>query len=563
MNGSSPARNERVLAALPLLALLASACANPVPPTGGPTDQEPPRIVNVVPEDQSVHVDADRLTITFSEYVEQASFARAFSITPRFSRQVDLSWRGRTVTVRFPEPLRGSTTYIIDIDTNLRDVRGVALRSPITLAFSSGGQIDQGSLSGRVVGAARGSPIGGIDVYAYRGVDPDTLASLPPLPDYRTQTDADGRFTFRHLPHGASFYVVALADENRNRAAEPMEPFAAPRLPSATADSARDTSLDDVWVLDRRDTEPPVVQRLRQLSSRRIGVRFSEPVILEVAESEWQIQRGGTDSVGAAWLYLSRDDAREVIAVSDSLSPGEYDLIVRGVRDSTGNVVSPGSHTFSVVPIADTIRARFVGFSQDTAETGISLLRPDEFPTIDFSSGMRRGDVEAVTTVMDSAGISQPYTLSTETGTTWYVQAPPLHATQPVTIRVDDPAPDRDSVHVRRFARMDEDELGEISGHVSAEGDARIVVEFTPESGNVIRVEPDVGGRFLVKRLPAGQYFVRAFEDRDSSYTWSGGRITPYQLPERITWQPDSVRVRARWETAMEDTLWLMPLTVP
>src|SRR5690606_24045438 len=164
MNGPGACRGivsrvDAVLTSMAIAVLLIAGCANPVPPTGGPADSTPPEIRTSMPADQATRVSANDLRIEFSEYVDQASFARAFSITPAFAEPVDISWRGRTVTIRFPEPLRPNTTYIVQIDTNLRDAHGVSVRNPISIAFSTGEQIDQGTLSGRVVSEVDGAPV--------------------------------------------------------------------------------------------------------------------------------------------------------------------------------------------------------------------------------------------------------------------------------------------------------------------------------------------------------------------------------------------------------------------
>src|SRR5690606_7052822 len=126
MNGPGACRGivsrvDAVLTSMAIAVLLIAGCANPVPPTDGPADSTPPGSRKPMPADQATRVSAKDRRIEFSEYVDQASVARAFSITPAFAEPVDISWRGRTVTIRFPEPLRPNTTYIVQIDTNLRD----------------------------------------------------------------------------------------------------------------------------------------------------------------------------------------------------------------------------------------------------------------------------------------------------------------------------------------------------------------------------------------------------------------------------------------------------------
>lgn len=496
------------------------------------------------------------LRIEFSEYVDQASFARAFSITPEFSEPVDISWRGRTATIEFPEDLRPNTTYIVQIGTDLRDARGVALRSPISLAFSSGTQIDQGTLSGRVVHPDDGSPVAGIDVYAYRDIAADTLDALPAAPDYRTQSGADGAFTFRYLPEGTSFYVIALTDVNRSRTLDPGERFAVPPIAAMVADTSAAT-VDVPWISTISDTIPPEPQRVRPISSRRAGIRFSEPVHLASLDP-WPVA-SATDTV-MGMSYVNPADPREIIVMFDSLAAGSYEIRPLGAVDSSGNPVLPVVQTLELVPMADTVTVRLLGFEADTTENG--YLRMGLAPVLRFSSGLEEDAVRDWLEVTDTTGAAMEYDLRTSTRTRWEVWPGAAGSMIPVVVRVERPL-DPDTTYSMRFLPLPIDETGEISGVIESEV-GPVVVEISGSGSQpMLRVNPDSLGRFMVRRLPAGAYHLRAYADLDGSQSWSGGAIAPYEPPEPLTWHPDSVRVRARWETALEDTLTLsLPTTL-
>ena len=532
-------------------ALCLAACANPMPPTGGPADDVPPDIRLIEPADQATSVTADELVIEFTEYIDQGSFSRALSITPGFETPPDISWRGRTATVRFPARLRDNTTYIVQLDTDLRDAHGVALRQPITLAFATGARINQGTITGRVLEPTRGEPQGSIDVFAYASVDPDTLDALPEAPDYRTQTGQNGEFAFRYLPEGVGYYVVAVADANRNRRLESVEAYAPPPAPRITADTSRSNGVPVPWIALTLDTIPPELQRASILSSRRIVIRSAEPVRF-VEWGPWTVT--GTESgVQRLALPYSTDTlSREVFAVTDSMSPGSYEILVHGLADSSGNRAPPAALSFDVQPLADTVRVRFAGFAADSAQAN---LLPDRWPEVVFTTGLSSEAVQDLVGAADTAGTDLPFTLRSRNGTRWDVQVPALEEGRTVAVSVQDPHPDRDTMYVHHFRRLPADEMGEISGVVAPMG-ANIVVEVrTNRHERFWRTHTDAEGRFVARQLPEGQYAIRVFADIDSSGAWTGGQLAPYHPPEPMTWLRDSVRVRARWETALEDTL--------
>ena len=121
-----------------VLLLLLSGCAVPIPPRGGPVDEDPPTLVRSEPDDGEVNVSADRITFRFDEDLDERSVVQAVSITPEFEVAPTINAVGDRIEIVFPEALRPNTTYIISLDNRLRDAHGVALKQPVTVAFGTG-----------------------------------------------------------------------------------------------------------------------------------------------------------------------------------------------------------------------------------------------------------------------------------------------------------------------------------------------------------------------------------------------------------------------------------------
>lgn len=548
-----------------LLLLILSACATPVMPSGGPPDQTPPVIVEMTPAADAVNVTADAIRITFSEYVDAASFARAVSITPALDGRTEYSWRGRTVTIELPAPLRANTTYVVTLDTNLRDVNGVTLAAPITAAFSTGPTINRGRLAGRVVEPERGRGVAGIDVYAYAAPDSVPPSPLPDSPDYRTQTDEAGRFTFSYLSE-QPYFVVAIQDRNRNRTPDPLEPFAVPPYPALLADSTQQDTTGR-WLVTVLDSVPPEAQRGRALSDRRLVVRFSEPVLLaEGAREAWSLHAADTGRPAAIEaLYRFPDDPFQVYALTEPLASQPYLLEAAAVVDTSGNLVR--TDTLHVTPPAgsDTLGLRFQAFVPDTLTadpSGAFVLPPGTAAGTRFNQPVDSIRLHDVVAVQDTTGVSLSFTTTSPDGVTYLVEPDlPLQPGTPFRITVDGTRLDGpDSLYARTFQHMSPEEVGELTGTVlAADTSGRVVVELYPAGGNartvLRRTVADDAGRFLFRNLPAGSYRLRIFLDRNANRQWDGGRIVPYVEAEPLTWSDTEYRVRARWETALPDTL--------
>jgi len=547
--------------------LLFIGCADPRPPTGGPRDQIPPRLETTTPEAGAVNVTASSVRLNFSEYVDQASFARAFSITPMPEGQIRYKWSKRRVEVRFPEALRENTTYVLTLDTNLRDARGVALKRPITFAFSTGPVINKGRLAGQVLDARQGVGVAGFDVLAYAAPDSAMLETLPENPDYRTQTDDKGQFLFEYL-NEQPYFVIALQDRNRNRRPDATEAFAVPPRPAITA-VANTTADRPRWLVTRQDTLVPTLERVRPRSSRRLVLRFSEAIQLtSLAPEGWLLEDSLTARpVAIEAVYRFADDPQQVYLLTDSLAATSYRLRpAAAVTDSSGNVVRPDTLHFTALATPDTLRLRFLGFvpDEDAATAGdLHVLPPATLPGVRFNQPVASARLAEIVAARDTSGQSVSFNATTPDGTRYrLLLTPALQPGQTVEVRVDGRLlGGADTVYTRVFQRISERDLGSLSGLVAAEDTSgTIVVELyatdTPAAPRpYATTQPGATGAFSFSDLKEGPYRFRAFVDRNGNGRWDGGQILPYRAAEPVFWTTEPLAARPRWDTALEDTL--------
>ena len=428
-----------------------------------------------LPPADSVNVPTStrRIRLEFSEYVERSSLPRALSLTPPFDEPLRYDWDGRAVEIELPETLRDSTTYILNLATDLQDTRGVSLSEPITIAFATGPRINQGRIAGRVVEPMRGRPQQGVNVYAYAadaGAAPD---SLPDRPAYRTQTGEDGTFAFDYLRE-QRYTVVVLRDNNRNRRPDRGEPFAPPPQPVLAADSAG-TRVPVPWLLARTDTTAPSAQRARPITRQRIAVRFSEPVQLPARTvARWSLRdttRGA--SVPVSTLYRPPGAAAEVILRTGTMQETGHRLAIAdsAVTDTLGNPLRADTVRFQAVGLPDTLQTRFAEFGPPDLEPdtlGTLPLLPDVAPTVSFNQGPGRAVVRQAVSARDTTGAPRSVTLSSDDGRRYTVRLDPsLAPGQAADVVVDGAAlGEADTTYVQRYRRVTADQLGELEGRV-------------------------------------------------------------------------------------------------
>jgi hypothetical protein len=545
-------------AGLWLVLALAAGCANPVPPTGGPEDRTPPRLVVATPAAGSVNVAGGTVTLRFSEAVDEATVARALVVVPEPDGPPEVEVRGETVTVRLGA-LRPGTTYVLTFETGLRDRRGVPLTAPLTYAFSTGSRLDRGTLEGRVVDGATEAPRAAVDMLAYPTAD---SAATGARPLYRTQTDRDGRFRLAYLGP-APLFVVAAEDRNRNRRVDVGEAFAVPPVPllipradTLATDSLRADSLSirrseaPLWRLARPDTAAPRAERVRSYAPTRHAVRYTAAVRPEMLDpARWALADTTGQPVPVRCVYALAREPRQVFFETEPLTPRAHVLVPGPVADSTGRTAHPARLRFVPAAARDTARLRLVRFDPEDGR-----LVPGERAA--FRLTLPLPDT-ALVTVRDTLGAPRPFRLATDDNIRYTVEA-----ALPFDVRLALPG---DSVRVQRFRAFDARDLGALSGTALLAPDlaippdalrtARIVVIAEGPDGRRFLTTAAPGTAFTLGGLPAGAYRLSAFADLDDDGRWTPGRIAPYRPAEPAATRADAVTVRARWDTALPDTL--------
>lgn len=321
-----------VLGSLMVVFLLHS-CATPVSPTGGPSDDEGPRVVHSDPETGTTNFDGRTITIKFDEFVERGNFEQALDIEPEIDVDYEIKWRRKTVRVEFEEDLPEETTVILNLGTDLTDTNNNQIGDPIKIAFSTGPEIDSGVLLARLVDARTGESGEGQRIMLYR----DSLDFDRPA-NYVAETDTGGYAEFEYLADG-TYYAFWLDDRNRNKIwdedQERAQPFGQEMI---DLEKEEEDTLGTVFIA-QSDTTPPDLQGVGLYSDQRMRLRFSESIEL-TGQTELSIE----DSLGEAYstadpLYIEPADSYILFAQSEEPleENGSYVLNINEIEDEAGN----------------------------------------------------------------------------------------------------------------------------------------------------------------------------------------------------------------------------------
>jgi hypothetical protein len=537
--------------------ILYVGCAEVAPPPGGQPDTYGPTLVSSIPDNGAVNVaPGDLIILRFSERVVQPPTGRAAFISPRPAREPKLKWKGDRLEIRLPEKFRPDETYIVSLATAITDLRGNKLDSATSIAFSTGATIDSGEIRGRVYAADQ--PRAGIMAALYElSVFEDSAAVIDSLwPRYAGQTSKDGEFVFQYLPF-REYRLIAFEDRNRNERFNPArEQFA---LPDRRIVVGGPLPLDDLQLfLTSQDTVVSEVISASFTPDGLVKVRLSRTVPLDLLMSSPGnlMLKSQADSTHVHAARVCLEFGQESTSVLNCyhgwIGEGSYNL------ELTYDVTRPALHYrgIEVKPMADKNPPAIVEFQPDN----VPQLLEDVRIRTTFSEPLDTTAITAGTFVLQEAGGEMvPLILNWEDVFRLRLLPEKLREGQAYKVAVTefelvDLAGNilGDSLLEYPFSIIDLDSLGVISGSITVNipGEESSPVNLSFQRiGSAQRYETTAKGRSFSIDVPAGKYLLSGFIDSDLDGHKGKGSIYPFRLGEPSSSYPDTISVRARFET--------------
>ncbi|MCM1319916.1 MAG: Ig-like domain-containing protein [Muribaculaceae bacterium] len=236
---------ERALLVVGTIALLfiLYSCASIGNPSGGPRDEDPPRLMRANPMPESTGFTGRTLYLEFDELVNVKDAFTNVTVSPPQASAPRVSSSGNRVMVEWSDPLLPDTTYTVDFGTAIEDNNEGNPLGNFSISFSTGPTIDSLRISGIVLDAATLEPQQGMLVGVHSAAAPDSALKTLRF-ERATKTDDRGRFTLRGLK-AQPYNLFALGDLNndyrRDNPAELLAFYPVPITPYSESGIASDT----------------------------------------------------------------------------------------------------------------------------------------------------------------------------------------------------------------------------------------------------------------------------------------------------------------------------------
>ena len=571
-------------------------------PDGGWYDEDPPRILYATPPDRGTGVTSQKISIYFDEFVKVADASQNVVVSPPQLEAPEIKSGGKKVVVELKDSLKADMTYTIDFSDAITDNNEDNPLGNYTYSFSTGERIDTFEVAGYVLDASNLEPVAGILVGLYADLADSAFRAKPMLRVART--DSRGHFIVRGVAPG-EYRAYALKDADGDyKLSQKSEMMAFSHdihKPFARQETRQDTLWRDTLHIDSIATVPYIhyypddvtlmaftelqtdryLLKTERKDADRINVFFSygnprRPVIQGLnfdADSAFVVE---SNAKGDSLTYWLRDT---LLIKQDTLLFAMQYLMT----DTLGQLVE---HTDTIEALAKTPYAKRLKAEQKAfeewqkeqekkkkREEPYDSIYPPKFlePKYDVPSAMdplRSVYIEMPTPIakLDTAAIH----LYSKIDTLWYRAPFDFHARDSMPRHyelVADWHPDTEySLEIDSAAFTDIyglvskeykqgikvkslDDYATIIIEMSGIADTTVVVQLLNKNDQAVqqaRVATDLTAQFFY--VSPGEYFLRAFVDRNGNDRWDTGNYDTGVPPEDVYYCPRGLEAKAKWD---------------
>lgn len=534
-----------------LLLFLLMGCAAVAPPPGGPVDKTSPSLVSVEPLSGTTHISGGlSVLLVFSERLDETSLDNGINLLPVMKTSVDLKIKKEMVTVKLPEDLASNQTYILTLTRDILDEHRNRLDRVYQLAFSTGDKISEGMISGRVYGSPEKSSL----VYLYQISEEIVDSLFLRQPDYVTETDDEGHYSFSYLDPGEYLVIAFTGGRSPFPVVPSRMPYGIHWKPSITI--ALSDTIHNINMRIFKEIPPFKVVNIQMENHAQGLIRFTTPVSLSsqnmpIIQFSYETEFGEIPDI----IYQFKGNSEEIRFQVSNLIPGnKYTILVSDLRDSTDQELEPMSKEIQV-PEMDSLRLSII-----FPEIGKTVKLTEGFTPINVQfDGVTLSSTDSVVaTLEDTGGVELPLILEWENPTR-LVLTPGLGWDPDVEYRMNlfaNRVFSRDSIHMADTVftypikiRLDGGDGG-ISGKVLGEYVLDSIVEAKPVENSIISYSVVVNSKseFDFKKLPAGDWILSAFQDSDKNGRYTPGRAIPFIPSEPFLMSQDTIEVRTNWD---------------
>jgi len=583
------------------LSSFVASCARMGSPDGGWYDDTPPRVVSSSPANQGVNVKAKKVTINFSEYIKLDDPQNKVVVSPPQLEMPEIKAAGDRIIVELKDSLKANTTYTVDFGDAISDNNEGNPLGNYTFSFSTGDHIDTLEVSGYCLNAKDLEPIKGLMVGLYSNFE-DSLFHKEPMMRV-SRTNGSGHFTIKGVAPGA-YRCFALQDNDGDLVFGQKSEIIAFNNDSIKPSWKLDARPDTIWLdsLHIKDIVPirythflpdditlmcfqePQTDRYLLKTERntpeRLGMYFTYG-----SDSLPRLRGLNFDERNAFILEASQKNDTLTYWLADTTLVNQDTLEIEATYLMTDTLGALVSHTDTIAFTAKTSYAKRLKAKQKEFEdwqkeqerkkkhkepydsimpaeplimkfSTNNLLDPNQRLYIETPQPLSRCDTTAihVSILADSVWNDYPHRFR-QVGIRRYEVVADWAMGQEYQVEIDSAAfqgiygltshPINQKIKVRT-----EDEFSSLLMELSGVNlKDSIVVQLLDTGDKVVRQTlADADGVAEFPYLKPGNYYVRAYIDKNGNGQWDTGIYDQNLQPEPVYYFHEKVECRQKWD---------------
>ncbi|MEM9867939.1 MAG: Ig-like domain-containing protein [Bacteroidota bacterium] len=515
------------------MALVLWQCARRGNPTGGEKDITPPQLIRTEPENFSTEFKSNKIRLYFDEFIKLEDVQNQLIISPPLKNKPEIRPQGgvsKFVELILKDTLTENTTYTFNFGQSIVDNNEGNPNSFLTYVFSTGTYIDSLTLSGAVKDAfnRRADEFISVMLYEIDTAFTDSTVFKSP-PNYISNTlDSLPIFELKNLKAG-TYKLIALKDVNKNNLFDQRQD---------KIGFVEDTIIipsDSIYLLNLFQEIPDYnISVPSYVAKNRIIFGYQGKPDDFVIESL-------TDLPDSVRTKILKD--RETDTLNYWFTPTDLDSIVFMVR----NDILERKDTFTVKTrklAMDSLQLSSSASGKFDFEATFGILSNTPIVEVDTSKiGFFVSDSlkYPYTFTLDSVRSQVNFDFKKEPNQSYTFSLLPGAITDFFGF-------ENDSLDYRLSTGSYAD-YGNLRVNITGAVRFPIIVQLTDDQGELEReVISELPSPIEFNNLNPGNYMIRVIFDDNANGIWDTGHYLEKKQPEKISYYPDIIEVRANWE---------------
>lgn len=509
-------------------------CAKKGMPEGGPIDEEPPKFIRATPENFSTNFNKKEISILFNEFITLENPQQQIIISPPIEPRPDILPMGlarKDINIKISDTLQENTTYTINFGKSIVDNNEGNPNPYFKYVFSTGNYIDSLEVTGFIEDAylKETPPYVSVFLYEMDSTYSDSVV-YNKIPRYVSYTrDSSVNFNLENLKAG-KYQMVAMLDENSNYKFNPKK--------------------DKIGFLDHPITIPTDSVYTLSIFQEELAFDVKRPKLFK----GHQLIVGYEGKPNIADLNLNILYPNIPTPTTRITQDRETDTLYYWFKEP----IETDSLSMEVVTSnqRDTVFIRMTDIPRDSLTISMEPsgnIAYNEPIRLIANTPINQKNEELIS-ILNKDSVSVPFTseinpirneiyidFDKEESGTYYFKALPG--------AISDLFEDTNDTLVKKFTTKAYSEFGSIIMNLRNVRSYPIIIQLTSTKEEVYSEQILTSGTsFEFTNIDPGEYFLRIIYDTNKNGKWDTGNWLERRKPEKISYYPDTLNIRANWD---------------